>query len=64
MTGLELRVWEANIPHVHAEEALRERGGSMSPEELRRCVLLATGDELQADKAFAKRWHQTRQAQG
>ena len=56
MTALEQAAWDANIPHAFAEELLRERGGSLSPDELYQAKLLATGDPHQAAKARAKRW--------
>jgi hypothetical protein len=39
---------------VWAEEALRERGGSLDPEALYDLVLQATGDRAKADAARAK----------
>jgi hypothetical protein len=55
MSGVELRVWEGNIPHVYAEELLRERGGSLSPQELYAALVLAFGDARKAAVAAARR---------
>jgi hypothetical protein len=56
MSHGELRAWEANAAALHAEEVLRDRGGSLDPDQLRHYTLLATGDATRADKACARRW--------
>lgn len=55
MTALELKVWASLIERVHAEEILRERGGTLSAEELFRAVWLATGDRRQAERERLRR---------
>lgn len=56
MSAGELALWDANIPHVFAEELLRERGGDLTAEQLGQATLLATGDEVKAGRAQARRW--------
>lgn len=45
-----------NMNAVWAEEVLRERGGSLSPQQLYYVTLLATGDRARADRDRARRW--------
>lgn len=55
MSEHEQRAWEANIGAVWAEEVLRERGGSLSGDQLYHITLLATGDRKRAEKDRARR---------
>lgn len=64
MNALERGAWEANILPVWAEEVLRERGESLSPDELYAMELLTTGDEKAAAMAKAKRWLKEHQPRG
>ena len=41
---------------IHAEEVLRDRGGSLDPDQLFHQTLLATGDVKKADRLRARRW--------
>lgn len=63
MTRMELQVWHANIPHVRAEEVLREHGGSLSPEQLEQATFLSTGDREEARLARIRRWLQIQRQQ-
>ena len=50
------RAWVANIDRLWAEEVLRDRGGSLEPDQLYTITWLATGDRMAADKARSRRW--------
>jgi hypothetical protein len=54
-TAGELAAWERNIPVLLAEEALRDRRGALSPEELFHALLLTGSGRLEAEKARARR---------
>lgn len=58
MTPAERLVLETNIDSLWAQEKLREDGGKIKADALRRLVLLATGDEKAAEEAWAKRVHE------
>lgn len=55
MSNHELRVHEENIPRLHAEEVLRDRGGSLTSDALYRVMLLAGHPQQDAALAAARR---------
>jgi hypothetical protein len=55
MTRGERRAWEANIPRLLAEELLRERGGSLDPEQLYAALVLTGTDRRRADLERSRR---------
>jgi hypothetical protein len=55
MDRVEFEVHERNIDALWAEEVLRDRGGSLKATELKSLVLVSTGDQDEADTAFANR---------
>lgn len=55
MTEHEVRLYDRLLPRTHAAEVLRDRGGSLSSEQLHRLMLLAGADKLEAAKAAARR---------
>jgi hypothetical protein len=44
-----LAVREGNIARLEARELLRDHGGSLTPDQLLRALLLTTGDKRKAD---------------
>ena len=46
---------EIHMTSLWAEEMLREHGGSLSADALKKLVLLATGDAWQAEDAWVRR---------
>ena len=49
-------VLHSNRDAVWAEEVIRDRGSSLTPESLYRLTMLATGDVNAAEKAQAERF--------
>jgi hypothetical protein len=55
MTSVERGAWLECADTILAEEALRDRRGSMSPDELYAALVLTTGDRRAADLARSRR---------
>lgn len=62
MTDLDRLKLLCNVEPLWAEQMLRERGGSLTADELRRLVLLSTGDSAEASAAWSRRVLEEREA--
>jgi hypothetical protein len=63
MEPAELAELDLMLPAMLASDAIRENGTAMSPADLRKMTLLATGDEFLADQAWSRAIHRKMEQQ-